>query len=81
MWFFKRDIRQMNQKLEEIVRSDTNAQLTTTTSDKDAATLAMSINAILERNRRDLFEKNRAEAAHLRRNYVPTWMHIQQKIQ
>ena len=63
MWLFKRDIRNMNRKLEEIVQSDTNAQLATATSDKDMAALAVSINAMLERNRRDLYEKGRAEAA------------------
>ena len=63
MLFIKRDIRRMSRRLEEIAQSDTNAHLTTATSDRDVAALAMSINVMLERNRRDLFEKNRAEAA------------------
>jgi len=63
MWHIKRSLRHMRRKLDEIVQADTNAQLTTATSDKDVAALAASINAMLERNRRDLYEKGRAEAA------------------
>ena len=63
MWTFliKRDLRRMCRKLNDIIDSDTNARLTTDTFDKDIAALAGSINAMLERNRRDLFEKVRAE--------------------
>lgn len=62
-WFLlKRDIRQLLAKLEAIIQSDTNARLTTDTFDKDIVRLAESINKMLQRNRRDLFEKYRAEA-------------------
>jgi signal transduction histidine kinase len=63
MFFLKRDLRQIRDKLDEIVTGDTNAQITVGTSDKDVMALAASVNAMLERNRRDLREKDRAEAA------------------
>ena len=53
----------MNRRLVEIIAGDTNAQLTTASHYKDIAVFAISINAMLERNRRDLYEKIRAEAA------------------
>lgn len=59
----KRDIRQLSQKLSDISDIDTNAQLTTQTFDSDIATLTNSINKSLERSRRDLLDKARAEAA------------------
>jgi len=63
MLFLKRELRQLRRQLDEIIKTDTNARLTTAASDKDAAALAASVNAMLERNRRDLYEKDRAEAA------------------
>jgi len=63
MWFIKRELRRLRRQLDEIVSSDTNARLTTATSDKDVAALAISVNAMLERNRRVLYEKKHAEAA------------------
>ena len=63
MRFIRRDIRQMSVNLNKIIQTDTNALLTTDTFDKDAAALAVSINAMLECNRRGLLEKGRAEAA------------------
>lgn len=62
-FFIKRDLRRMSAMLDEIAGSDTNMRLTTGTSDKDVAALAVSINVMLERNRREHFEKVRAEAA------------------
>ncbi|MDR0491811.1 MAG: HAMP domain-containing histidine kinase [Oscillospiraceae bacterium] len=63
MFLIKRELRRLQRQLDEIVKTDTNAQLTTAASDKDVAALAVSINAMLERNRRGLYEKDRAEAA------------------
>ena len=63
MFFLKRELRRLRRQLGGIVEIDTNTVLTTTTSDKDVAALAASINTMLERNRRTLFEKNSAEAA------------------
>jgi len=63
MFFLKRELRRLRRQLDGIVEIDTNTGLTTTTSDKDVAELAASINTMLERNRRTLFEKNSAEAA------------------
>lgn len=59
----RRELRRMSRDLEKIAQSDTNAQLTSATSDKDVAALAASINVMLERNRREHFEKVQAEAA------------------
>jgi signal transduction histidine kinase len=58
----KRDVRQINGKLKTINDTETNAQVTTETFDKNIITLADSVNSILERSRRDLYEKIRAEA-------------------
>jgi len=63
MFFLKRELRRLRRQLDEIIKTDTNARLTTATSDKDVAALAASVNTMLERNRRTLFEKNSAEAA------------------
>jgi signal transduction histidine kinase len=65
MWalWIKRDIRRMCGNLNIITGSDTNARLTTDTFDKDVTALAQSINTMLERNRHDILEKDRAEAA------------------
>ena len=63
MFFVKRELRRLQRQLDEIVKSDTNARLTTATSDRDVAAFAAGVNAMLERNRRDLLEKDRAEAA------------------
>ena len=58
----KRDLRKMGKKLSDITQTDTNAELTTQTFDKDVVTLVQSINATLERNRQDYFELKRTEA-------------------
>lgn len=58
----KRDIRKLGEKLGDITRTDTNLCLTTDTFDKDITALANNINTMLERNRHDLYQKNRAEA-------------------
>ena len=63
MFFLKREIRRMSGALQRIVATDTNALLTVGTSDKEIAALARNINAMLERSRRGLHEKDRAEAA------------------
>ena len=63
MWFVKRELRRLRRQLDKILQTDTNAQLATATSDRDVAAFAASINAMLERNRRALYEKDRAEAA------------------
>jgi signal transduction histidine kinase len=63
VWPIKRELRRLRRQLDGIIQTDTNAHLTVATSDKDVAALTASINAMLERNRRDLFEKGRAEAA------------------
>jgi len=59
----KRELRRLCRQLDEIVKTDTNTQLVTATSDKDVAALAASINAMLERNRLEHYEKIRAESA------------------
>jgi signal transduction histidine kinase len=59
--FLKREIRQMNLSLKAIVEIDTNAQLTVATLDRHVAAFAETINTMLERNRRDHFEKLRTE--------------------
>ena len=63
MFFLRRELRRLCRCLSEIVETDTNALLTTATSDRDVAELARKINRMLARNRRDLLEKDRAEAA------------------
>jgi len=63
MVFQKRELQRLRHQLDVIIETDTNARLTTATSDRDVAAFAVSINAMLERNRHDLYEKNRAEAA------------------
>ncbi|MCL1807365.1 MAG: HAMP domain-containing histidine kinase [Oscillospiraceae bacterium] len=63
MFFLRRELRRLNRQLDEIIQTDTNAQLTTAASDKDAAAFAASVNAVLERNRQVLYEKERAETA------------------
>ncbi|MCL1964886.1 MAG: HAMP domain-containing histidine kinase [Firmicutes bacterium] len=57
----KRDIKRLARRLGEIAYIDTNARLTTDTFDRDVIALLRGVNAMLERNRRDLFEKVRAE--------------------
>ena len=63
IFFLRREIRKMRYRLEDISRSDTNALITASASDRDAAGLAAAVNAMLEKGRRDLHEKDRAEAA------------------
>ena len=59
--FLKREVRHLNLALLAIVNADTNAQLTTLTSDKYITAFVKTINAMLERNRRDFVEKVRTE--------------------
>ena len=61
MFFRKRELRRLQKRLEEIIKTDTNAGLTTATSDKDVADLAATINSMLDRNQQNLFQKDRAE--------------------
>ncbi|MCL2003703.1 MAG: HAMP domain-containing histidine kinase [Oscillospiraceae bacterium] len=63
MFFLRREIKRLNRQLGEIIQADTNARLTTSASDKDAEAFAATVNAMLERHRRGLHEKGRAEAA------------------
>ena len=63
MFFLKRELRRLRRRLDDIISTDTNARLTTATSDKDVAALAISINSMLERSRLTIIEKNHAEAA------------------
>ena len=58
----KGDIRQLGKKLDTIIQTDTNAQLSTGTFDKDIAALAKSANALLAKSRRDLTTAQRTEA-------------------
>ncbi|MDR0221326.1 MAG: HAMP domain-containing histidine kinase [Lachnospiraceae bacterium] len=64
-WLFllKRDIRQLWQRLGAISETETNALVTTETFDKDITALSGSVNKALERSRRDVYERTRAEAA------------------
>jgi len=63
LYLLNRDIRQFGKKLLDIVQSDTNSKLTTDTFNKDVVNLTASVNTMLERNRRDIFEVACAEAA------------------
>ena len=63
LYLLYRDIRQLRENLLNITQSDTNSKLTTDTFNKDVVGLTASINTMLERNRRDIFEKAGAEAA------------------
>ena len=62
MFFLKREIRALHRRLTEILKTDTNAHLTTTTADQDVAALAVSINALLDEVRQAEFQKNCAES-------------------
>ena len=62
MFFLKQEIRALHRRLTEILKTDTNAHLTTATTDQDVAALAVSINALLDEVRQAEFQKNRAEA-------------------
>ena len=62
LFFFKREIRRLNLTLQAIIHMDTNTQLTMTTLDRDIVAFTETVNAVLERNRRVLFEKIRTEA-------------------
>ncbi|MCL2372808.1 MAG: HAMP domain-containing histidine kinase [Defluviitaleaceae bacterium] len=52
----KADLRQMRNKLTAITKTDTNAQLTTKTFDKNAAALTQAINEMLRQNRQNFVE-------------------------
>jgi len=57
----KGDIRQMSKKLNEIMQTDTNAQLSTTTFDKDVSSLMDRANALLSKSRQVYIDARRAE--------------------
>jgi len=57
----KGDVRQMSQKLNNIMQTDTNAQLSTSTFDKDISALIGSANTLLAKSRRDFIEARRIE--------------------
>ncbi|MCL2528197.1 MAG: HAMP domain-containing histidine kinase [Defluviitaleaceae bacterium] len=58
----KADIRQLSNRLEEITKTDTNAQLTTHTFDKNMTKLAKSANKLLAKSRRDYVSAQQLEA-------------------
>jgi len=58
----KMDIRQLSGKLSMVLKTDTNAQLTTITRDKDTASLAKNANAMLAKSRQDTIAARRTEA-------------------
>jgi len=58
----KSDIRQVSNRLGDIIVSDTNAQLTTITTDKDMAALAKNANVMLAKSRKDFYAARRTEA-------------------
>ena len=58
----KGDISQLNKRLGEITQTDTNAQLTTNTFDRDVIALAQSANALIAKSRRDIITTQRTEA-------------------
>ena len=60
--FYKREIRSLNAKLQGIIKTDTNLQLTTTTLDKDIIAMVTTINDMLKRSRQGHFDKIRTEA-------------------
>ena len=62
LFFLKREIRRLNLTLQAIIGIDTNTQLTTNTFNRDIGAFVETVNAMLERNRRVLFEKIRTEA-------------------
>jgi signal transduction histidine kinase len=55
----KADIRQMARQIDEL--TDTNAKLTTATFDRDVTVLATRVNGLLDRQKRVLLERDRAE--------------------
>ncbi|MCL2109607.1 MAG: hypothetical protein FWH20_09730, partial [Oscillospiraceae bacterium] len=56
MFFTKRDIQNLSRQLELIKSADTNARLTTDTSDKAITTLCNSMNAVLDERREAVIE-------------------------
>ena len=63
LFFLKREARRLNLALLAILHTDTNALLTTHTSDKDIAVFIKTINTMLEQSRQNVLEKARTEAA------------------
>jgi len=61
--FLKREMRRLRGDLNEIVCSDTNAQLTSKSFDKDTLAFIEAVNEALEQSRHNFFEKERTEAA------------------
>jgi len=62
LFLLKRDIRQLSNKLSDIAHTDTNARLTTTTTDRAILKLVQSINTTLTKRREDHLEAQRTEA-------------------
>jgi len=60
--FLRRAVRRLRRDLDNIVSTETNALVTTETTDPAITALAHSINRMLERGRLDLIERIRAEA-------------------
>ena len=58
----KNDIRQLGNKLSDIVHTDTNARLTTNTTDRDMLQLVQSVNITLAKRRADHMDAQRTEA-------------------
>ncbi|MCL2364907.1 MAG: HAMP domain-containing histidine kinase [Defluviitaleaceae bacterium] len=58
----KRDLREIGRLSTHILQTDTNAQLTTTTFDKDITALSQSINNLLQKSRQDYFDVQRTQA-------------------
>jgi len=62
LWLrLKGDVRRVSQRLNEIMKTDTNARLSTNTFDKDVSALIESANALLAKSRRDFIEARRLE--------------------
>ena len=58
----KRDVRQLGGRLIEIMKSDTNAKLTTITFDVDMSVLVEGANILLAKSRKDFYAARRTEA-------------------
>ena len=63
LFLLKRELRHLTQSLEQIIQTDTNAQLTTTSLDGDVLAFAEVINNALEESRHNYFERQRTEVA------------------
>ena len=63
LFLLKRELRHLTQSLEQIIQTDTNAQLTTTSLDGDVLAFTKAINDALEESRHNHFERQRTEVA------------------